>query len=375
MRIGISILTRAGHDLWSSGIDQNVYHLACLLDAIPFVERVVLIDTGDQGHPPRNAGPLGERFALLSPTQAQDCIDVAIEMSGGLDMEWLARFRARGGKVVLCVCGQPYAALIEPATFNRPGFFAFPERCDELWLLEKDWPFAAMMSALHRCPVFELPYLWAPCFLDERIEAAAKEGLSYGYVPGAFESAGVIPAILEPNISPIKMGLIPYLACEMVQRLSPQTLGQVHLMNSQHMAEQSSFIFFIQNSDIYRAGKLGIGARDYISHVMGRGANMVVSHQQDCAQNYLYLDALYGAYPLVHNSPWLGDLGYYYDGSDVAAAASAIMRARQIHDEGLDRYRASADALIARLSPTHGDNRSAYARRLVGLSAQGRAAA
>ena len=45
---------------------------------------------------------------------------------------------------------------------------------------------------------------------------------------------------------------------------------------------------------------------------MARGANIVVSHQLDCPQNYLYLDTIYGGYPLIHNSLHFSDIGYYY---------------------------------------------------------------
>jgi hypothetical protein len=368
MRIGISILTHTGHNVWNSGIGQNVYHLACLLERIPFVERVVLLNCGDQDNPPGDSGDIGRRFPLIALREATDAIDIAVEMSGGLDTEWVARFRARGGKIAFHICGQPYAALIEPPIFKRSGFFSDAERCDEVWLLPKDRPFTAMLRSLYRCPVFELPYLWSPVFLEDTIVRARQDGLQFGYRPGTLASSAAVPAIFEPNVSPIKMGIIPFMICEEIERSDPAALGHVHFLNGKHMAEQLSFVFLVENSELYKAGKLSIGARDYFSFVMARGANVVVSHQLDCPQNYLYLDAIYGGYPLIHNSEFFSDIGYYYPKSDIQAGADMLQLARREHDRNLDTYGARAHRAIEALSPVNPRNRDAYARRLIALS-------
>ena len=57
MRIGLSLLTHEGQNIWNNGIGQNVFHLACALAAVPFVEKVLLVNTGDQqATPPGTSG-------------------------------------------------------------------------------------------------------------------------------------------------------------------------------------------------------------------------------------------------------------------------------------------------------------------------------
>ena len=376
MRIGISLLATRGHNLWNNGIGQNVYHLAGLLEAIPFVEHVVILNAGDHPEAPENSAGPGQRFPLVALHDAVDTIDVAIEMAGGLPLEWIARFRARGGKLVFHNCGHPYAGLIEPSTFAVQGFFADPQRCDEVWILPKDEAFGPMLRALHRCPVHEVPYLWAPVFLEGTVAAFADEGLSFGYRPGSLASGQAVAAILEPNISPIKMGVIPQMICDAAERSAPGTLAHVRFMNGQQMTEQHSFVHFMRNSLLYQQGKVAIDQRDYFARVIGQGANIVVSHQLTCAQNYLYLDALHGNYPLVHNSPLLGGAGYFYPGSDVESGAAALIDACLHHDARLDDYAARSRALFARHDPGARANRDIYARRLLSLTghAQARAA-
>jgi hypothetical protein len=366
MRIGLSILTHEGHNIWNNGIGQNVYHVACLLEAIPFVEKVILINTGDQNQPAGDVGDIGQRFPLVSLHEAVDLIDIVIEMSGGMDVEWLNRFRARGGKVVFHNCGQPYSGMIEPTIFNKPSFFSDPERCDEVWLLPKDAIFTPMMHALHRCPIHTVPYLWAPLFLEKTI--ADLDGLyklPFGYKRGMLDKAK--PAIFEPNISPIKMGTIPFMICEAAYSQSPERIEKVFFMNGHHMASQRTFIQLVERFDLYKDGKLTIAARDFFSHIMGTGGNMVVSHQIDCPQNYLYLDALFGNYPLIHNSPMFDDVGYYYPDSDITEGLAQFRLALAEHDANLDFHASRNARKIESLNPLNSVNRDAYAKRLLNL--------
>ena len=76
---------------------------------------------------------------------------------------------------------------------------------------------------------------------------------------------------------------------------------------------------------------------------LGRAStDIVVSHHWENGLNYLLYDALYGNYPLVHNSPFLRDVGYYYPDFEIFDAARAIATAAQTHDARLDDYAAAA---------------------------------
>lgn len=368
MRIGISILTREGHNLWSNGIDQNVYHLACLLRSLPFVENVVLLDCGKLRRAPDFAGELGNQFEIVPLAETHDSIDVAIEVSGGLDVEWIARFQARGGKMVFHICGQPYVGLIEPTTFNQSAFFSKADRCDEVWILPKDMPFLPMVKAIHRCPVREVPYLWAPVFLDYNASLVKQDGGDFGYKPGSLAAGHVEPAIFEPNISVIKTGVVPFLICEQIEKSEPDTIKSVYFMNSAQFASHPTFVSLVGHSHLYKKGKALLFKRDYFASIMGRGANLVVSHQIMCSQNYLYLDTLYGGYPLIHNSPLFADVGYYYPDSDIEAGAEQVRRAIHEHDRHFDFYQQQSLAKIESLSPNNARNQDIYARHLLALA-------
>lgn len=367
MRIGITIMTGDRQNVWNNGLVQNIYHFAGLIAALPFVEAVCLINCGDKPGHPEGSDQAAKCIPLLSPAEALEQVDVAIEMGGAIDFELIRRFRYRGGKFILHLCGQPYVSLVEPTVFGRDGFFMDPERFEEIWLLAKDMTFAPMLRTIHRCPVHEVPYLWSPRFLEQTIQQGPDGAPQFGYQPGSLRSGTAWPAIFEPNISPIKMGLIPFLICDEVERTSPTIIERVTYLNGDGLLEHTSYIHFMQNSALYNRKKVIITGRDYFARIMGRGGNIVISHQLNCMQNYLYLDALYGLYPILHNSKMFKDVGYFYDGSDIETGARMLLDIVESHDRNLAFYESRASAMIASLAPSARSNVDHYARRLVNL--------
>lgn len=368
MRIGISVLTYEAQNIWANGLGQNVFHLARLMRSIPFVDEVIMINCGDRPAFTNDAAPGVTDFPLIPPRDATDRIDVVIEMAGGLDVEWLDLMRARGKKVVFHVCGHPYAGLIEPTVFGVPGFFSRPDRCDAVWILPQFRAFAAMLSATHRCPVFESPYIWGPSFLERRIGEVAVSGARFGYSrePGA-PAAPLRAAIFEPNISVTKTCAIPMLICDEATRRNPDAIGTMRVLCADQLKDHPTFACLAASLDLSAAGAIEIeGRHDIVSH-MAKYADLVVSHQWRHAQNYLYLDVLWGDYPLVHNSPWLGDAGYFYPDSDTGVGADQVIAAWVGHSANLDGYRARARRLFDDLDPMNPDNVTAYARRLLDL--------
>ncbi|RKP45148.1 DUF2827 family protein [Trinickia fusca] len=371
MRIGISVLTHAGQNIWENGLGQNVYFLARLLQALPSVE-VLLLNCGDQPHLPDDVEQDANGLRLVAPRDATDLVDVVIEMAGGLDTNWLDHLRAKGKKVVYLCCGQPYTALVEPAIFGTTGYFSRIERCDEIWTLPRDRCFHPMFESLYRCPVFEVPYLWEPTFLERRAASLAKDhGIEFGYLPSLHKDytfRALRVAVLEPNISVTKVCSIPMLICDSAFRANADTVSELHLLNTIQMKDHPTFVHLANSLDLAKNGKVRFEQRHDFAGYMSQFGDAVVTHQWQQDQNTLYLDALYGGYPLVHNSKWLGPVGYYYPDSEIAKGAAQLIEASRNHDENFDAYRSSAREFLATLSPLDAMNQTAYSRSLLRLT-------
>ncbi len=370
MRIGISVLTKEGLSIWANGLGQNVFHLARLLRALPFVTDVILLNCGDQAAFSSDAGSAAESYRLIPPREATDLVDVVIEMSGGLDVEWLDLLRARGKKVVYHVCGHPYVALVEPSLFGSDGYFTRADRCDALWVVEQFEPFVPMLRSLHRCPAPLVPAIWGPDFLNERAKALTAAGFSFGVSDAASWAAnGMRLAMFEPNIGVTKTSIIPLMACEDAFRRDPSAVAAVTALNTVQLSGHPTWDYLVNSLDLQKAGRLKLECRHDFAGFMSQFGDAVVVHQWRNVSNYLYLDALYGDYPLIHNSPWAKDVGYYYPESDVGAAGEQILTARSRHAEDLPAYRERSRRFLGEANPLHPRNLTIYGRELLALTA------
>lgn len=367
MRIGISVLTHAGQNIWENGMGQNVLFLARLLQRIDFVESVTLVDAGDQEAMPHQVDLAALGLGFGRARELTDALDVVIEMAGALDVQWLSYFRACGGRVVFHCVGQPFVSLAEPIVFSDKGHFSKPERCDEVWLLPKDEVFTPMMRTLHRCPVFEVPYLWSPQFLAQRVAEVEASGYRFGYAQRTAAQPGFRVAIFEPNISVVKSSSVPMLICDGAYRTDREAVTSMQVLNTLHIKDHPTMLYLANSLDIVREHKAVFHGRNDFAGFMVQFADAVVSHQWQNDQNYSYLDALYGNYPLVHNSPWLREAGYYYPDFDIAAGAQQLLQAVRGHDTQLDDYRARSRRVFEALDPHSPANVDGYARRLLHL--------
>ena len=373
MRIGISVLSHHGQNIWQNGLGQNVIFLAELFQRLPIVKSVLLIDVGDQGVMPPQVDLASRNIRLMSAHEAADEVDVIIEMGGALDPQWLDLMRARGKKVVFYCCGQPYVALAEPAIFGKPAYASRPDRCDEIWYLPKDVSLAPMMRLLHRCDTHEVPFIWHPQFVQRRMREVEALGLHYGYKVSRIKEdstdtvaqGGLRVAIFEPNISVVKTSSIPMLVCDEAYRNDRTAVATMHVLNTLHLKDHPTMLHLANSLDLVREHRATFHGRHDVVGFMVQHADAIVSHQWQNEQNYSYLDALYGDYPLIHNSPWLKEAGYYYPGFDAREGALQLQRAAQQHATDLGDYRARSQRVFDAVDPFSQHNLDAYAARLL----------
>ncbi|EJO58118.1 DUF2827 domain-containing protein [Burkholderia multivorans] len=362
--VGISLFARDGQAIWENGIHQNIAFLAMMLKRSDRVGPVYFLNGGDAKALPAGLDLDGLDVPLVNPADVTHDIDVVIEMGAQLPVEWLRHVKALGAKLVACYVGHTYSGLAETPIFDKPSSHIFNgTQFDEVWVLEKSQKIdVPLLRTLTRAPVHTIPHLWSPYFLDRRIAALAAEGATFGYRPGRRPWR---LATLEPNISVVKTCHYPMLVCDELYRARPDAVQHLFVVNSMHMKEHPTFVHFANSLDLVRQHNATFEPRLDLPGFMARHADAVVSHHWENAQNYLYYDVLYGGYPLLHNSPLLGDAGYYYPDFDSATGGRVLLDAWLHHDERLDDYRAKADRLLRAVSIDNPANLDAFVTRLV----------
>ena len=367
LNIGVSIFVRKGNQsFWENGIYQNCVFLAMLLTRTPMIKSTYLVAGGGDGTLEDASTFLSDApVPIINMTDAMQVLDVMIEMSAQLDREWAVGFSEKGGKLVSMRVGNDYVIDIERMIFDRPhGLLITAAPYTEIWTLPQyEHSCRSYFGSALRAPVRILPHLWSPLFLKRAVRELPN-GYSFGYKPGRHHwRAG----LFEPNICMVKTSFVPLLVCEVAHRANPEVLEHVWAYNTHHLKEHSGFNTFANNLDIVRHGIATFEGRFPFCQIMAENVDVVVSHHWENAQNYVYYEALFGGYPLIHNSHLIGKCGYRYEGFDCEDGGMALQRAFAQHDLVFDAYQRSAAAFLQTLAPDNDDNIRAYSDAIAEL--------
>lgn len=366
LRVGVTVHLRKGQQsIWENGIFQNCVFLVQLLNKSTAVELAVLVNGGDSEVASDAMLFQHIDIKVITLDQAMETLDVMIEMSALLPDEWVLAFKKRGGRYAWMRVGNDYVIDIERAMFDKPsGSLCSAKPYDAVWTIP-EYQHSCMdyFGLTTRAPVRILPHLWTALFFQQGIKTLPKE-LSYGYKPGRSRWR---VCVFEPNVCMVKTSLIPMLACEEAYRAQPAFLETLRVCNTLHMKDHATFLNLARRLDVVNHGVATFEGRAPVYQFMAEHGDCIVSHHWENGQNYLYYEALYGGYPLIHNSEFIKGCGYYYPEFNCQEGGLAILRAFADHDRELDAYKAQARLQLTQLDVDHPDNIEAYTRELLRL--------
>jgi hypothetical protein len=365
LRVGITLAIREGaQSIWENGIFQNCAFLVQLFKLSPAVEDAVLINTTP--HQPADGLQLGHAgVRLIGLEEAAQTLDVAIEMSAMLPEDWNSAFRAGGGRTAWMRVGNDYVIDIERAIHNKPSAALCSEKVyDTIWTLpEYEHSCTDYFALTTRAPVRIVPHLWTPLFFQKGVDTLPPDK-PWGYRPGRTTWR---VCSFEPNLCMVKTSLIPLLVCEEAYRNNPAFLDNMKVCNTLVVKDDMQFASMARTLDVVNHGLATFEGRFAVYEFMAYHGDCIVSHHWENGQNYLYYEALYGGYPLVHNSEFIKGCGYYYPHFDCQAGGQALLRAFMEHDRRLDDEKRSTAALLHSLDVTNPHNIEVYTRELLAL--------
>eukprot|EP00729_Bicosta_minor_P016997 gene16997-14057_t len=215
---------------------------------------------------------------------------------------------------------------------------------DAIWCIPSFCKHSGFLSTLFRSKTVPAPYVWSPYFFDGTTRLLHQRR---SYTNRGKEK---VIAMFEPNLNVVKTSIIPVYIAESLFRKKPDMVHKVIVTNSADLIAgddaSAEFIKFAGSLDLLDAGKIAFEGRYKTPFYLSRSVDVVISHQWSNELNFLYLDVLHARYPLIHNSPYFKDCGYYYEGHDVEAGARALELALTTHDNNIKEYNAKADACI-----------------------------
>ncbi|MFM2344691.1 MAG: hypothetical protein RLZZ210_1302 [Pseudomonadota bacterium] len=352
--------------VWSSGAWQNVIFLYYLLKESERLESVRLLN-----HALKPSKTLevvkGTNIPLYTFDELQDDLDVLIIMGIQLNPEMVSSLREKGTKVICFHVGNHYIITLENILFDlhqRGGGEFDGSALDGIWTLpHHENTCRSFFETTLKAPVSSMPYLWNALFIEHMVKTNNLSG-KFGYQPKPAEYKQKV-AIFEPNINIVKSSIYPMLISELAYREKPELIGGVHVTNTAKFHRQTAFNKFAFTLDITKNNIASYDDRYDTPSFMSFYGDVVVSHQWENGLNNLYFDLLYGNYPLVHNSSFLKDIGYYYEGFDAKAGAKQLIKALSKHNH--EDYKKKCKKELDKVDIYNKDNLKTYEDGLFNL--------
>ena len=292
-----------------------------------------------------------------------DKTDILIEGTLTLEPHIEKEYRKRGAKIVSYRMGNDFISDMEKMVHDKPGARAFNgTKYDAIWMIPQHIKTnRCYLEIMTKAPVYEAPHLWHPIFLDDKIEAL-KEKHPFGYERERITKDGARVSVLEPNISVLKNCMIPILIGEEAYRHHPDLVKHIYLCNTYDKKDEDAIFNYIGYTSAVKDTVMTVETRHITPNFLAEYTDVVLSFQWENALNYVYYEALYGNYPLVHNSPMLKakHIGYYYEEFDAYDGARQLINAIKSYDADFEAHVKRNKELIVSLSPLNNDNIRTY---------------
>ena len=357
---------------YNYGLEQNTYFLVQLFRSIPeFDVSYVICEENVLEESLKNRTEVGEDTPLveqkdLNPDLDSHLVyDVLITTEAYLAPNLMKKIKEKySTKIVEFHAGIIMWGLMEDVIYNIENRFSGallqrePGMVDEIWISPHHAYHKSYVETVSKSRVTISPYLYEPWFL-QKLEID-RTTVNPNFNPRYQKNNNKHIGILEPNINLVKNFIIPTTIVESLYSQDASIFGRknARIYCSNHIIERQAFKHFYGYLSCQKI--LSSEKRYPVIDIFHSDCSLVISHQHLCELNYLYLDALYYDIPLVHNSPFLQDCGYYYPEFDVKKGALALKQALTEHDLRLDEYRDQAQKTLYRYSTKNPDNVRGY---------------
>ncbi|NBP56431.1 DUF2827 family protein [bacterium] len=350
--------------LFTNGIKQNTIILRDCLLRSELVNEVYYINFGHQKDISKSPWKAYEQWIMHDFKESLGKIDLYINAAVFMNEPEINAAREHGAKVINQVMGNEYYGFLENVLFknNNSSIIRKIKGLDAAWisphLYENN---KALFEVLYDAPAYVAPYIWSPQFLMGHIDRFRKNEQIEGYKPSGIPQKRI--STFEPSIGMNKTAIFPMIIAEKFHDRYPDEVERFNMFGTFHVKDKKPFLSFALDLNVNRAKKMFFEARYPIAWSLLKHTDILLSHQQDCDLNYLYFDAAWIGYPIVHNATRIKELGWYYPGFDDEKAVKQLHEVIQIFDTVpgyYEEYLKTSREYISQFLPEHDRNVTGY---------------
>lgn len=380
IKIGITISIKSGAaSIWTNGIRLNVLIFYKMLMQSNNNYKVCLLNV-DKSDFDINTKPSYLKDIDIYPfAEKYEEMDLLFLMGATVDDGFLKRFKTKPDKKIISYrCGNDYL-LFSTAVIHEPdngGAYPYETILDEVWYIpQMHENNVGFFHTLHRANTLLVPFVWDSHYIHRGlidVNNDFKNGLhskDAAYQPKNKKVIGV----MEPNINLMKFCLIPLMITEESYRgdIGRDHIQKIILTNGTKLKTNRKFLDVIKHFDLLRDQKIVFENRYQTAYYLTQHIDVLVCHQLINPLNYLYLDATYMGYPMLHNAPLVKDLAYYYEGSDTVAGAKQLDYILKHHDANIDEYNSRNKPVLWRYTATNPELVETYDRLISNVFGEG----
>ncbi|NBP56432.1 DUF2827 family protein [bacterium] len=356
--------------LFVNGIKQNAIILRDCLLRSELVNEVYYMNFGPQRDLSHSLWKKYERWIIHDFNEALEKIDLYLNVCISMNEVEMKLAHDRGAKVVKFMMGNEYYIFSEKVLFKGdvPSIHCKTEGIDANWmsphLYETNHDF---YEVLFDAPSYVAPYIWSPQFMMEHVEELKKMGYVGTYVPSGKAKR---VCVFEPNIQMNKTSIYPMIIAEKFYGKYPDKADSFTMFGTSEIKRSKPFIKFGSGLHVNRAKKLFFEGRYPIAWSLLKHTDIVLSHQQDLALNYLYFDAAWLGFPVVHNAEFVKELGWYYGKFEADEAVRHLNEIMTVFDTVpgyREEYMKNSREYISQFLPEHDRNVSGYTQLIRNL--------
>ena len=378
----VGVLTSGdANGYFSNGLHQNALFLYRCLKNVPMVKPVLIFypmsgrEWSDEieifGEPAYNIEIFYEKYHL----------DVLLLVSTILNESIATKLRNNKVKLVAVVYGNRYVMDQETICFGdllpvAEGKRNFANRSllredlhiDAVWMSphfawQKDY-----IKHRYSSPVSHVcPYIWGPELLLQQYKNDKHYDETGPYFrAGNPKNKNVFAT--EPNINVLKTSLFPFQAANLVAERENPDFGEILLFGARHQRLHNKPLQAYFNSMRLDQDKKVFYEDRWRFSTITKHAQVMFHHHFENGLNYTMLEAATLKLPVVHNSEFMPELGYYYKRANLTDAA-AQLEAALLHEErdDLEEYNEICDQVVRKFHYANYDNVRGYQTLIASL--------
>tara|TARA_R100000734_G_C3318666_1_gene113083 strand:+ start:2919 stop:4175 length:1257 start_codon:yes stop_codon:yes gene_type:complete len=368
---------------FNNGLHQNAFYLYKLFKAVPKVNPLLIYSPAKvKGEPPPDQSEIfGEPAYCLDLFKEKYHLDALVFVSQVLPDSYLQSFRKRGVKMATAIYGNRYVMdqetmcfghLLPPTekhqNYANRSLYREDGKVDATWISPHfAWQKDYIKHRYKAKDSFICPYIWDPQLLDLKYD----QHPDYKDQSRRFEKnhpANRNIFCTEPNVNVLKTSLFPLLASDIAYCQDKESFGKLSLLNSrQPVLHNKKLASYLSTFDITKDKKVSFVDR-YALPTITKDHKMMFHHHFENGLNYTLLECAYLGLPVVHNSEFMPELGYYYRRADLTDAAKKIRQAF-LHEErdDLEEYTKTSFKVLRRFSIHNTANIRGYQTLLANL--------